>query len=115
MGIPAGTVLARAKREDWSSQLRQARAIVAAPAGAPAIDVSRAAAATMAERGQRHLERVAGVVEKTLPYIEGLGPEAILGRVEDIDRLDRIARRTYGLDDASSTISVAIGLRLEME
>ena len=115
MGIPDGTVLARAKRENWSAQLRHARAIVAIPPDAPAIDVSRAAAATMAERGQEHVRRMAGVVERTLPHVENMEPVAILDRVQDLDRLDRIARRTYGLDDASSTISVAVELRLEME
>lgn len=97
-GVAPGTVLSRAKRENWSGQLRQARAIVQTSPASPAIDVSSAAAASMTERGQRHLQRVAGIVEKTLPHVEGMEPGAILDRVDDFDRLDRIARRTYGLD-----------------
>ena len=56
----------------------------------------------MAERGQRHLQRVAGIVEKTLPHVEGMAPGTVLDRIEDIDRLDRIGRRTFGLDDRAS-------------
>ena len=95
-GIPAGTVLARAKREGWTRQIQQARAIVPAAQNPPA--VADAVAVTMQQRGQRHLQRMAGVVEKTLPHVETMEPGEVLDRVEDIDRLDKVARRTYGLD-----------------
>ena len=61
--------------------------------------VTAAAAVTMAERGKRHVERVAGIVERTLPAVEAMEPEMILDRIEDIDRLDKVARRSYGLSD----------------
>ena len=48
-------------------------------------------------------------MEKTLPHIETMKPEGVLDRIEDIDRLDRIARRTYGINDGP-----VIGLNLHM-
>jgi hypothetical protein len=56
-GIPAGTVLARAKREGWTARVQSARTL-AQQASAP--DVGGAVALSMAERGRRHLERMGG-------------------------------------------------------
>jgi len=95
-GIPAGTVLARARREGWTARVQSARTLARE---APPVDVGHAAAATMAERGRRHLQRVAGIVERTLPAVEAMEPDGILDRIEDIDRLDKVARRTFGLDE----------------
>ncbi len=109
MGIPEGTVLARSKREAWTRHIESARALVKQPAESPAATPAVAAAVTMEQRGQRHLQRVAGIVERTLPHVESMEPGAILDRVEDIDRLDKIARRTFGLDSAESgTVRLSI-------
>ena len=82
-GIPAGTVLARAKREGWTRSVRDAKALGARPA-TPTVSVATAAAVSMAERGQRHVERVAGIVECALPAVEKMTPDALLDRVEDL-------------------------------
>ena len=94
MGIPAGTVLARAKREGWTRSVRDAKALAVRPV-APVVSVATAAAITRHERGQRHVERVAGIVERTLPSLEQMEPNALLDRVEDFDRLDKIGRRAF--------------------
>lgn len=96
MKIPPGTIMARAKREGWTRRVQSARTLAQQ---APAPDVGGAVALSMAERGRRHLERMAGVVEKTLPHVEGLAPEAVLDRIEEVDRLDKIGRRTFNLDE----------------
>ena len=101
MNIPAGTVLARAKRAGWTRRIESAKALARQSA---TVAVADAAAATMGERGQRHLQRVAGIVEKTLPAVERIKPGAILDRIEDIDRLDKIGRRTFGLDKSGSGV-----------
>ena len=103
MKIPPGTVLARAKREGWTQQIREAKALCVETLP-PGVPVAVAAARTIAERGQRHVERMAGVVEKTLPHIEGLEPGAILDRIENVDRFDKVARRTFGLSERDSTV-----------
>ena len=76
MGIPAGTVLARANREGWVH-----------------------GSATMQQRGERHLGRMANIVEKTVPHVEAMEPGAILDRVDDVERLDKVARRTFGISE----------------
>lgn len=107
--IPAGTILARSKREGWTRQIHAAKTLAGQPESGvmQSSCVTAAAAVTMAERGKRHVERVAGIVERTLPAVEAMEPGAILDRIEDIDRLDKVARRTYGLADGDG---VSIGV-----
>lgn len=106
MGVPEGTVLARAQREGWTRQIRDAKALVASPTAStsPETSVTAAVAFTMQERGLRHQERVASLVEKTLPAVEALEPLGVLDRVDDLDRLDKIGRRTFGLDEPGSGV-----------
>jgi hypothetical protein len=58
-----------------------------------------AVAATLAERGQRHLKRMAGVSEKAVDHIETMDGPQILKAVDEIETLDKVARRTFGLND----------------
>jgi hypothetical protein len=53
---------------------------------------------------------MANIVEKTLPHVEAMEPGAILDRVDDVDTLDKIGRRTFKLDDnpAAGGIDVSI-------
>src|SRR5436853_1263087 len=99
MNIPEGTVLARAKREGWSRQRDNAKALVKREEAAKVITPFEAASATMQQRGERHLGRMASIVEKTMPHVEAMEPGAILDRVDDVEKLDKVARRTFGLND----------------
>ena len=99
MSIPAGTVLARAKREGWSQQRENAKALAKRDDVAKVVTPFEAASATMQQRGERHLGRMANIVEKTLPHVEAMEPGAILDRVDDVEKLDRAARRTFGISD----------------
>ena len=101
MGIPAGTVLARANREGWSRQRDNAKALVKREEAAKAITPFEAASASMQQRGERHLGCMANIVEKTMPHVEAMEPGAILDRVDDVEKLDKVARRTFGLNDDS--------------
>lgn len=56
----------------------------------------------MQQRGERHLGRMANIVEKTLPHVEAMEPGAILDRVDDVEKLDKIGRRTFGLSDGDA-------------
>ena len=51
----------------------------------------------MQQRAERHLGRMANIVEKTLPHVEAMEPGAILDRVDDVEKLDKVARRTFGI------------------
>jgi uncharacterized alpha-E superfamily protein len=114
MSIPAGTVLARAKREGWSQQRENAKALAKQEDTAKAITPFEAASATMQQRGERHLGRMANIVEKTMPHVEAMEPGAILDRVDDVEKLDKVARRTFGISDDGShgeNVTVNIGIR----
>jgi hypothetical protein len=64
-----------------------------------AVTPFEAVSATMQQRGERHVGRMANIVEKTLPHVEGMAPGEILNRVDDVETLDKIGRRTFKLDD----------------
>ena len=112
MNIPAGTVLARAKREGWSRHRDNAKALAKRDDAAKAITPFEAASATMQQRGERHLGRMANIVEKTMPHVEAMEPGAILDRVNDVEKLDKVARRTFGISDddahGNNVVNIAI-------
>ena len=54
---------------------------------------------TMQQRGERHVERMAGVSERGVDHIETMDGPQILNSVDRIEKLDKVARRTYGLDE----------------
>jgi hypothetical protein len=99
MNIPEGTVLARAKREGWTREIQNAKALVKREDSALAVTPVEAVAATLAERGQRHLKRMAGVSERGVDHIETMDGPEILNSVDEIEKLDKVARRTFGLND----------------
>ena len=84
MGIPAGTILSRAKREGWSRHRDNAKALAKREEVAKAITPFEAASASMQQRGERHLGRMANIVEKTMPHVEALEPGGILDRIDEV-------------------------------
>src|SRR5947209_10488545 len=64
MGVPAGTVLARAKREGWTREIQNAKALARREHVSPAVTAIEAVAITMQQRGERHVGRMAGVSER---------------------------------------------------
>jgi len=99
MGIPEGTVLARAKREGWTREIQNAKALAKREDSVPAVTATEAVAITMQQRGERHLGRMANIVEKTVTNVEAMEPSAILDRIDDVETLDKVARRTFGISD----------------
>ena len=97
--IPQGTVLARAKREGWTREIQNAKTLAKREQSALAVTPVEAVAATLAERGQRHLNRMAGVSERGVDHIETMDGPEILKSVDQIEKLDKVARRTFKLGD----------------
>lgn len=95
-GLPEGTVLAKAKREGWTQQIRDAKAL--SDPQSPGITPMQSAAVTMRQRAERHVERIAGVAEGVMPHLEAMEPAAVLDGIHEIEKFDRMARRNYGLD-----------------
>ncbi len=100
MGIPEGTVLARAKREGWTREIQNAKALAKHEDAPPAVSPVEAVAISMQQRGERHVGRMANIVEKTVPHVEAMEPGAILDRIDDVETLDKIGRRAFGISDA---------------
>src|SRR5438477_11230478 len=103
MNVPEGTVLARAKREGWTQQIESAKH-AAALTQSNAITPLQSIAAVMQERGERYRERMAGVSEKVVSHIALMDADSILTRGAQVEKIDTIARRTFGLD--SPTVGI---------
>ena len=99
MNIPEGTVLARAKREGWTRQIQSAKALAKREDAPLAVTATEAVAMSMQQRGERHIERMAGVSEQAVDHIETMDGPEILNSVDQIEKLDKVARRTFKLDD----------------
>ena len=113
MNVPEGTVLARAKREGWTQQIQTAKALVKRQEASLAITPVQAVAMSMQQRGERHLGRMANIVEKTIPHVEAMELGAILDRVDDVEKLDKVARRTFGIsDDGSHGENIAVNIAI---
>ena len=99
MGLPEGTVLARAKREGWTRQIECSKALATREDAPLAVTPVAAAAMSMQQRGERHVDRMAGVSERGVDHIETMDGPEILNSVDQIEKLDKVARRTFGLND----------------
>jgi hypothetical protein len=99
MGIPEGTVLACAKREGWTQQIQSAAALAKREETPLTITPVEAVAMSMQKRGERHVERMAGVSERGVDHIETMDGPEILNTVDQIEKLDKVARRTFGISD----------------
>ena len=53
----------------------------------------------MQQRGERHRERMAGVSERGVDHIQTMDGSEILDSVDRIEKLDKVARRTFGISD----------------
>ena len=62
MGIPEGTVLARAKREAWTREIQNAKALAKPENTSTAVTPFEAVSASMQQRGERHVSRMVGIV-----------------------------------------------------
>ena len=102
IGIAEGTVLARAKREGWTREIKNAKALAKRKELAPAGTPVQAVAMSIRQRGERHIERMAGVSERGVDHIETMDGPQILNAVDEIETLDKVARRTFGLSDGDS-------------
>lgn len=106
LGVPEGTVLAKANRDGWTQEIETAKQQLQSPrpecvqSGAITQSVAQSVALSMEQRGKRHAERMAGIAEKVVPHVEGMHPGEILESIHEVEKFDKMARRTYGLDEA---------------
>ena len=98
MSIPEGTVLARAKREQWTQQIQNAKALVKRDDTSTAVTPFEAVSASMQQRGERYIGRMARITERGVEHVEAMDGGGILDRIDAVEKLDKVARRTFGLD-----------------
>jgi hypothetical protein len=113
MGVPEGTVLARAKREGWRQEIENAKALASRENEASTVTPVEAVAMSMQKRGERHLGRMANIVERPVPHVEAMEPGAILDLIDGVETLDKIGRRAFGISDVredQSQIAVNIAI-----
>src|SRR5438046_7612128 len=70
MNIPEGTVLARAKREDWTREIESAKALAKRDETPLAVSPVEAVALSMQQRGERHVGRMAGASERGVDHVK---------------------------------------------
>ena len=99
MGIPTGTILSRAKREGWTQDIENAKALATRENQTSTVSPVKAVAMSMQKRGERHVERMASVSERGVDHIETMDGPQILNSVDEIEKLDKVARRTFGISD----------------
>jgi hypothetical protein len=102
MNIPEGTVLAHAKRQGWTREIESAKALAKREDSSVAVTPTEAVAITMRQRGERHTARMAGVSERGVDHMETMDGREILTSIDAIEKLDKVARRTFGLNDAQA-------------
>jgi len=103
-------MLSRASREHWTQRIEEAKAL-AQPTDRAITPACEAAAVTLRERAERHVERIAGITEKVLPHLEGMEPADLFGNARNLERFDFVARRNYGLENqppAAGPLNLAI-------
>lgn len=98
MNISEGTVLAHAQRKGWSRRIQSVKALAKHEDALSATPVE-AAAISMQKRGERHIERMAGISERGVNHVETMNGPEILDSVDQIEKLDKVARRTFSISD----------------
>jgi len=112
MGIAEGTVLSRANREGWTREIENAKALAKREEASPVVTPVQAVALSMQQRGERHLERMAGVSECGVDHVETMQGSEILGRIDQIEKLDKVARRTFGISGDAPGTNVAVNIAI---
>ena len=103
-------MLARAKRQGWTQQIQSAKALAKREDTSPVVTPFQAVSASIQQRGERHVGRMANIVERGAEHVEAMEPGAILDCIDDVDMLDKIGRRTFKLDDNSSAGGIDVSI-----
>jgi hypothetical protein len=56
----------------------------------------------MEQCGQRYHERMADISEKVVSHIASIYADSLLSRSSQVEKIDTVARRTFGLDSSAS-------------
>lgn len=109
-GLNENTVLAKAAKEGWTSQRREAlhlrEGAQSEGQGAAAWSGEQSLAITRESLLGRHLLNMLTVAGKLSDHAVSLSPESAFTNVRQIDVADRLARRQLGLDKEQPAVMV---------
>jgi hypothetical protein len=97
-------------REGWTRQIQNAKALAKREDASPVVTPMEAVAGTMRQRGERHIGRVAGITERMLLTFEKLSEAEQLRFVDELEKIDKIGRRTFQLDDAPPRFGLCLNV-----
>jgi len=100
-GMSENTVLSYAKRHGLTQEIQRAKTHARDIVQSNALSSVQSVTTTMVQRGQRYVERMAGVTEKVLPYLEKMQPEDLLEKSDKLLKYNQVSRVNYGLNDST--------------
>lgn len=107
-GIPLGTICSRSAREGWDADRKRLQELERVQQAK-----TQELLAAMPERGRRWVSRVAEQTDRHLSVLEA-EPIATIKDVDRVigtlDKVDRVARRSYGLDEEGSGSRTIVNL-----
>ena len=112
MGIPEGTVLARAKRKGWTCQIQSAKAL--APRPEAAVTPAEAVALSLAEHSKRTRSGLARAMTRAAERAEQLDGETVIDRARKLKSVAETASLLHGGESAKSQTVVNLGVLLDL-
>jgi hypothetical protein len=111
MDIPAGTVLAHAKREGWTRAIESAKALVPAQSP-PAVTPADAAAATLGEHSKRTRAGLARAYTRAAEHASELDGRDILERAARLKDITQGAGIIHGWNGNGGSTIIQVGVAL---
>jgi uncharacterized protein YjcR len=118
MGIPEGTVLARAKRENWSEKLANALAPVQSMQSL-AITPAQSVAESLADLGHKSRLSLAKGLHKGAGHVESLTGAEVLENAQEVASLTKAGNQLHGWQNALATgfrldvVAACVGVQIE--
>lgn len=101
-GMPAGTVLARAKREGWTQELERAKAI--APQQSRAITpLGTATLSALADLGRKSRLALGKGLHKAAAHVANLNGEAIVAQADKVSSLAKASTTVFAWEQSGQT------------
>jgi hypothetical protein len=107
-GIPKGTITSRSSREKWATDKERVQALAV-----EAAQQTQSTAESLAVRGKLWPNRVTGITDKAMDVIEKESITDLRSADKVIsltDKVDKVARRSYGLDDENKGNTTVVNL-----
>jgi hypothetical protein len=105
LGVPEGTALSWAMKDDWSGQRAAVRQLVdksLADRLAITADPTKCVTSTLRQKAECYVGRLGEACDRFGDHVASLPSPELLVQARHIESLDKVARRTFGLDVVKS-------------